>query len=110
MKHRKESLGYRIESKGKVVAITGDTVWTPDLVELAKDVDVLITECEFYNKNQYNVHFSYEELKLYRDKLKAQKIILTHYGSEFIQNKEKFLKEKEDCYQLAEDGMIINLE
>ena len=40
----KPAVGYRIEYKGNVVVVTGDTVKTDNLVKHCKDADMLITE------------------------------------------------------------------
>ena len=46
--HNPESLGYRFREKdGPIVAITGDSDFGPDLVELAVGACMLITECSF---------------------------------------------------------------
>ncbi len=40
----KPAVGYRIEHKGNVVVITGDTVKTDNLIKHCKDADILFTE------------------------------------------------------------------
>lgn len=44
----KPTVGYRIEYRGNVVVISGDTVKTPTLAKFAKDADIFI--CEALNK------------------------------------------------------------
>lgn len=44
--HTPESLGYRVtEPGGATLAITGDTDFSQNLIDLARGVDLLITEC-----------------------------------------------------------------
>ena len=38
-------LGYRIESHGEVITISGDTVPCPGIIELARDADLLVQCC-----------------------------------------------------------------
>lgn len=45
----KPALGYRIEFRGKIVAITGDTIKTDNLVKHCKDADILFTEAISYD-------------------------------------------------------------
>ncbi|MBW1709870.1 MAG: MBL fold metallo-hydrolase [Deltaproteobacteria bacterium] len=44
--HTPESLGYRVsESGGATLAVTGDTDFNQNLIDLARGADLLITEC-----------------------------------------------------------------
>lgn len=45
MAHLPESVGFRFESAGRVLAVTGDTEYTPEAVALARDADLLVCEC-----------------------------------------------------------------
>ena len=45
----KPALGYRIEFKGKIVAITGDTIKTENLVKHCKNADILFSEAISYD-------------------------------------------------------------
>ena len=45
----KPALGYRIEFKGKIVAITGDTIKTENLVKHCKNADILFSESISYD-------------------------------------------------------------
>lgn len=46
MKHTEEALGYRFEDEaGATLAYSGDTEFTPEVVELARGVDLLLIEC-----------------------------------------------------------------
>ncbi|TXT62608.1 MAG: Ribonuclease Z [Promethearchaeota archaeon] len=44
----KPALGYRIEYKGNVIAITGDTIKTTDLITHCKNADILFSEAISY--------------------------------------------------------------
>ena len=45
----KPALGYRIEFKGKIVAITGDTIKTENLVKHCENADILFSEAISYD-------------------------------------------------------------
>lgn len=45
--HHVPNAGLRLEAGGKVLAYTGDTGPTPDLVELARDADILLAEATY---------------------------------------------------------------
>ncbi|MHC4392978.1 MAG: MBL fold metallo-hydrolase [Planctomycetota bacterium] len=79
MKHRPESLGYRIEWDGKIIAVTGDTEWTDALTPLADGADLLMIECTTTERNPY-AHLSYEEIRDRRAELGAKRILLVHRG------------------------------
>ncbi|WP_369176639.1 MBL fold metallo-hydrolase, partial [Lactobacillus iners] len=44
MVHPVPAVGYRIEADGLTIAYTGDTAWTDELVELARNADIFICE------------------------------------------------------------------
>lgn len=45
MQHLPESLGFRIEADGAALAYTGDTEYCAGAVALARDADLLVSEC-----------------------------------------------------------------
>jgi len=59
--HTQESVGYRFTlNNGKVVAITGDTGFGPEVTRLIKNADIAVLECtysdELYEKMKAFVH------------------------------------------------------
>ncbi|NUM34214.1 MAG: MBL fold metallo-hydrolase [Candidatus Brocadiae bacterium] len=102
MKHKKESLGYRIQTQGKTIAFTGDTAWNDDMINLSKDADLLITECVDYQKTSKN-HLSYQELKEHSALLGAKKIVLTHVGKDVLENRSSIQ------WDIMDDGKEILL-
>lgn len=45
MRHKPESLGFRLQTAETVVAFSGDTVLCPELFALSRGADVLVVEC-----------------------------------------------------------------
>lgn len=78
--HRAESLGYRLRwPDGTVVAITGDTGWTDDLLTLARGATALIAECTTLQRG-FPVHVSWEEWKPRLPEIEAETIFFVHRG------------------------------
>jgi ribonuclease BN (tRNA processing enzyme) len=59
MAHLPESVGYRIEFKeGKSMAVSGDTDYCRNIVDLAVDADLLVLECSFPNEKKVEGHLT----------------------------------------------------
>jgi len=59
MAHLPGSVGYRIEFKdGKSIAISGDTDYCRNIVELAYETDLLILECSFPDEKKVEGHLT----------------------------------------------------
>ncbi|MEJ5919292.1 MULTISPECIES: MBL fold metallo-hydrolase [unclassified Corynebacterium] len=52
MVHPIEAYGFRIELDGAVVAYTGDTAWTDEIVTMAQDADILICEATWCDSDE----------------------------------------------------------
>lgn len=92
----------RCEVAGKVIAFTGDSAWTKHMPALARDADLLITECYFHEK-PVKFHMNYPDLKAHWDELSAKRVILTHMGPEMLAQADKV---PEEC---AYDGMVVEI-
>lgn len=75
--------GVRIQIGGKTISFSGDTAWTPVLLELARDADLFICETNFFSSN-ISGHLSYRTLCAHDDQLAYKKILLTHFGTEML--------------------------
>ncbi len=73
------SAGYRIESEGKLIVYSGDTDYNENLVELAENADVLITECSFPEGMKRPNHLTPELAGRIAAKAGAGRLILTHF-------------------------------
>lgn len=128
------AVGYRFDYNGKSIVISGDTVKTPIMTEMAKDCDLLIHEAmnsqvlsrvlPSMQKNNPRLHDMLEELMEYHtDKLEvaeiardagAKKVVLTHLVPSIPPTdpaEKLFLRGMSDIYSgeviMARDGMII---
>jgi ribonuclease BN (tRNA processing enzyme) len=90
----------RLHVGGKVIAYSGDTAWTPALVEAAHEADVFICE-SYFRERRVPYHLSYAELLENRGRFDAR-IVLTHMTSEMI--------DAQDIdFERAFDGMNLEL-
>jgi ribonuclease BN (tRNA processing enzyme) len=96
------ALLLRLELAGKIIAYTGDTAWTNDLIEVAAGADLLIAEAYYRDKN-IPYHLRYADLDVHRDQLKARRIIVTHMSADMLD------RQHEVRLEPAHDGLVINL-
>jgi ribonuclease BN (tRNA processing enzyme) len=92
----------RVEVGGKTLAYTGDTEWTADVATAARDADLLIAECYFYDK-PIKWHLNYRDLVAHRAELGARRVILTHMSKEMLAHAADV---PEEC---AHDGLVVTL-
>ena len=92
----------RVEVGGKTLAYTGDTEWTADVATAARDADLLIAECYFYD-TPIKWHLNYRDLVAHRAELGARRVILTHMSKEMLAHAADV---PEEC---AHDGLVVTL-
>jgi ribonuclease BN (tRNA processing enzyme)/isopentenyl phosphate kinase len=102
--HSPEAQGYRIEFKSKVIAYTGDTGWTENLIPLIKDAHLAILECNFF-ESQFETHLNWQEIQ----KLISypKKIAIIHFGKEMIRESYSLISDSDVIIPL--EGQIIRL-
>jgi ribonuclease BN (tRNA processing enzyme) len=96
------SFALRIECNGKTIAYTGDTEWTEVLLPAASQVDLLIAEAYFYEK-QIKYHLNYQTLMAHLEELNPKRLIITHMGQDMLDRLEQLDVES------ANDGMIVEI-
>lgn len=104
VKHTKATLphGLRIQIGSKTIAYSGDTEWTSALQTLAKNADLFICECNFYEKEMKG-HMNYNTLMKHISTLEYKQILLTHLGEKMLENQKNISL---DC---ARDGKRITI-
>lgn len=102
--HSPEALPYglRINIGGKVIGYSGDTEWTPALIDLSRDADLFLCECNFFELEVAG-HMNYKTLQIHDHQLAYKRILLTHLGGEMLGNRHRIAH---DC---AEEGQHITL-
>jgi ribonuclease BN (tRNA processing enzyme) len=96
----------RFEIDGKVLAFTGDTGWVEVLYDVARDADLLISECFQYDVT-LPIHLDYKTIDANYGKLGAKQVLLTHMGEAMLA---EIGKVDTSRYLVAEDGMIVDLQ
>jgi ribonuclease BN (tRNA processing enzyme) len=92
----------RFVCDGKVLAYTGDTEWTENLLVVGRDADLLIAEALFFER-RVRYHLDYASLKANLERIGAKRVILTHMGPEMLSHIGDVPEET------AEDGKIVEL-
>lgn len=78
MQHTPESLGYRIESKGKIIVYSGDTDVCVNLVKLGEQADILILDCSFPDEMKVPGHLIPQEAGEIAQRCNCKKLVLSH--------------------------------
>jgi len=92
----------RVETAGRVIAYSGDTEWTPALVEAAQGADLFICEAYFFDKRAKG-HLDYSTFLSRRGDFSCGRIVVTHMSGEMLARS----KEIDDIP--AADGMRLFL-
>ena len=92
--HRPESQGYKIESEGNSVVYTGDTSANKNIRDVAQGCNLLIHELSLPMKT--DLHTSPEELIDLLDGLEIDKLVLTHFYPQILDELEDISKNIEN--------------
>jgi ribonuclease BN (tRNA processing enzyme) len=93
---------YRIEAEGRVIAYSGDTEWTDNLIEAGRDADLFLVEA-YFNDRKIKNHLDLKTLETYLPEIKPRKLILTHMSEDMLAHRHDL------PYLAAEDGMVVLL-
>jgi ribonuclease BN (tRNA processing enzyme) len=84
-RHTSESIAYRIEdSKGKSVVFSGDTGFCDEIIELARDADVIFLECSFPEGSPTEGHLTPSLAGRVAQMAGARRLVLTHFYPEVL--------------------------
>jgi ribonuclease BN (tRNA processing enzyme) len=79
MAHISESVAYRIEFKdGKSIAISGDTDYCRNIIDLAFKVDLLVLECSFPDEKKVEGHLTPSLAGRIGSESHCKRLLLTH--------------------------------
>ncbi|MDW7679549.1 MAG: MBL fold metallo-hydrolase, partial [bacterium] len=80
MVHSSSAIGYRFQSSdSKTVVYSGDTDYSAEIIELARECDILILECSFSAADKVSGHLTPEEVAEIARQSNCRKLILTHF-------------------------------
>jgi ribonuclease BN (tRNA processing enzyme) len=95
-------LGYRVEVEGRVIGYSGDTEWTDNLLDIAREADLFICEAYTYDR-KVKSHTDFATLAANLPRLGAKRLVLTHMADEML------ARSRDLPHQTASDGMMIEL-
>ncbi len=104
MVHRDESIGVRIEERGKSVVFSGDTDYSPALAALAAHTDLLVVEC-FFPEQKVRGHLNLSALLSIVREAKPKRVIMSHLAPVW----EEFRGVLPAPLLLGEDGLSLDL-
>jgi len=79
-RHTPESLAYRISTPSKKsIVYTGDTGFSQDLVEFARDADLLVMEASFPESSKVKGHLTPTEAGQLAEAARVKHLLLTHF-------------------------------
>jgi ribonuclease BN (tRNA processing enzyme) len=110
--HISGSVGYRIEFKdGKSVAVSGDTDYCQNIVDLGVEVDLLILECSFPEGKKVEGHLIPSLAGRIAMESRCKRLLLTHLYP--VCDQFDILKQCSEVYQgeiiVGEDLMRIKI-
>lgn len=80
MAHIAESVGYRIEFEdGRSMAISGDTDYCQNIIDLASEVDILVLECSFPDGKKVEGHLTPSLAGRIALESQCKKLLLIHF-------------------------------
>ena len=95
-------LGYRIEAEGKIIAYSGDTEWTDNLIQLGREADLFVCEC-YTHERKVSHHTSLATLESHLEEIRPKRLILTHMSSDMLERIATV------PYEAAYDGMVVTI-
>ncbi len=95
-------LGIRVELDRKVIAYSGDTQWTPALVDLSRGADLFVCECTGFDEPLPS-HLSHAELSAHASEFDGVRMVLTHLGPHMLAHA------AEARWPCADDGLVIHV-
>jgi ribonuclease BN (tRNA processing enzyme) len=112
MTHLPGSVGYRIEFKdGRSMAISGDTDYCQNIIDLAFEVDLLVLECSFPDGKKVEGHLTPSLAGRIASESHCKKLLLTHLYP--VCDQFDILKQCSEVYQgeiiVGEDLMRIKI-
>ncbi|MFI7632883.1 MBL fold metallo-hydrolase [Nonomuraea sp. NPDC049400] len=95
-------LAVRVDDGESAFAYSGDTEWTPALVEVARGASLFAAESYTYDL-PIRYHLDYRTLRAHLDELRAGRIVLTHMSPSML------ARLADTDLPAAYDGMTVDL-
>lgn len=112
-RHMLPSVGFRLEEGGRSLVYTGDTDLTDEVVELAKDADLLVAECAFPDDSRVVGHLTPGRIAELLKRAHPKRTLLVHtypvLGRHNAVTQVRRLTEEEYQVETAEDLSVVEL-
>lgn len=95
-------LALRLEAGGRVLAYSGDTEWTDELLAAAQGADLFLCECSTLDL-EVPGHLNVRTLVAKRDLLRCDRVMLIHMGEDVLS------APPPGGFELARDGLRVSL-
>ena len=93
---------YRIFVDGRIIAYTGDSAWTDNLIEAGRDADLFIAEAYFHDK-KVKYHLDLATLSANYGEIRPKRLVLTHMSDDML-GRLLYIP-----FTTAEDGKVIEI-
>lgn len=106
--HWSPCLGYRFKLEGKIISYCIDTAPCENLMKLAENVDLLITECSFRIGEHYEntPHLNPETAAKIAQEARVKKLALTHFDAYRYQTLEERKKAEEFARKIFPETIV----
>lgn len=78
VRHRPESIAYRLETEGRSFVYTGDTEYCRSVPALARGADLLLVECSFPDDSPVPGHLTPSGVARIASEASPKRVVLTH--------------------------------
>jgi ribonuclease BN (tRNA processing enzyme) len=90
----------RIEIEDRIIAFSGDTEWTDDLIVASDGADLFICEASGYQVS-VKQHLSVSKISEEQPRLRAKKVVLTHASEQVLRHLDEI------SLHVASDGEVL---
>lgn len=89
----------------RVISYSGDTEWVDQLIEVARDADLYISECFTFDQ-AVRYHMSWRDISSRLDLITARRVLLTHMGEDMLARVDEISGAR---VMAASDGLILDV-
>lgn len=99
------SYALRLAVTDKVISYSGDTEWVDQLIEVARDADLYISECFTFDR-AIRYHMSWRDISSRLDLIAARRVLLTHMGEDMLARVDEISDAR---VMAASDGLVLDV-
>lgn len=99
------SYALRLTVADKVISYSGDTGWVDQLIDVASEADLYITECYTFDKTIPH-HMNWQEIGSRLDALTARRVLLTHMSEDMLARAGELDSGR---VMIAKDGLVLDV-